>query len=90
MIGKIINGSMLYALDPSSGSLFFAFLIFIITFVVAFCLHVYMLISNHFRTSVIDNYYGRYIVSTEEIDKLKKKVNRKYMIIFAISIGFGV
>jgi hypothetical protein len=64
--------------------LFYSTLIVISASILALILHGYIVIGNYLRAAVIDNFYNTYIVSNEEIGELKKQINKKYMIIFAV------
>jgi hypothetical protein len=64
-----------------------------LTFVVAVILHAGMIVFNFLRTSRIDNYYNSFIVLPEEIETLKKKTNRRDLVIFCVTtaiVGLAV
>ncbi|XQP55700.1 MAG: MSC_0882 family membrane protein [Mycoplasmoidaceae bacterium] len=48
----------------------------------AFFLHVILLVTNYTRAAKIDNYYSVQIVSDEELRAIKKRKNKRDMIIF--------
>ncbi len=50
--------------------------------VVAFGLHIVLLVTNYTRAAKIDNFYSVQIVSDEELTALKKKKNKRDLIIF--------
>ncbi|MCQ2748051.1 MAG: hypothetical protein MJ223_02175 [Mycoplasmoidaceae bacterium] len=50
--------------------------------IVAFFMHVILLVTNYTRAAKIDSFYSVQIVSDDELTKLKKKKNKRDMIIF--------
>lgn len=87
----VINGytqhAFIYPMIAGFNDFFITFLIFMFVLIISFLLHIYIVIGNYWRAAKIDNYYGQYIVSNEEIQALKKKVNRRYMIIYLVSVA---
>ncbi|MCQ3908076.1 MAG: hypothetical protein MJ200_00480 [Mycoplasmoidaceae bacterium] len=50
--------------------------------IIAFFLHVVLLVTNYTRAAKIDNFYSVQIVSDEELTALKKKKNKRDLFIF--------
>lgn len=65
-------------------------IISIVGLFITFFLHIFLLITNNIRAAKIDNFYNIQIVSTEELALIKKKKNRKDLIIFFLVIMFLV
>ncbi len=75
-------------LRPSSfegscgGALLTTVIVCAIAMVLAFFLHVALLVTNYTRAAKIDNYYSVQIVSDEELTAIKKKKNKRDLFIF--------
>lgn len=77
-------------LDPNFGpyvgtcgaSLLISVIVCSIAMIGAFFLHVILLVTNYTRAAKIDNFYSVQIVSDEELTALKKKKNKRDLIIF--------
>jgi hypothetical protein len=76
-LGKYGNGAQSYDITYFTISLICA-----IAFFGTILLQFSMLIFNYIRTSRIENFYGFMIIPQEDIDNLKKKKNRRDLIIF--------
>lgn len=77
-------------LDPNFGpyvntcgsSLLITVIVCSTAMIIAFLLHVILLVTNYVRAGKIDNFYSVQIVSDEELNALKKKKNKRDLIIF--------
>ncbi|XQP55430.1 MAG: MSC_0882 family membrane protein [Mycoplasmoidaceae bacterium] len=77
-------------LDPNYGpfvntcgsSLLITVIVCAAAMIIAFFLHVILLVTNYTRAAKIDNFYSVQIVSDEELTALKKKKNKRDLIIF--------
>lgn len=63
-------------------SLFITVVVCVTAILSAFILHVVLLVTNYTRAAKIDNFYSVQIVSDEELTALKKKKNKRDLIIF--------
>lgn len=77
-------------LDPNFGpyvntcgsSLLVTVIVCATAMIVAFFLHVILLVTNYTRAAKIDNFYSVQIVSDEELTAIKKRKNKRDLIIF--------
>jgi hypothetical protein len=85
--GGWTKSAFIRPLVAGSNGYFVVFMCLIFLFVISLALHLWIVIGNYIRGATIDTFYGQFIVPSEEINALKKKVNKKYMILFCISLG---
>jgi hypothetical protein len=80
-------------LQPVSGRLgyFITFIGLIIFFLGTIFIHIFTVTSSYVRIGRIEGYYNSFIITPAEIAELKKKTNKRDMIIFCIcSIVVGL
>jgi uncharacterized membrane protein YccF (DUF307 family) len=71
---------------PGYEGYFICFLVLIITFVTTIFIHTFSITTSYLRITRIENYYNSFIITPDEVDQYKKKVNRRNAIIFAVVV----
>ncbi len=87
LTGKGQWGNLDPALFESGPALLITVILSIIAIIVSFIVHIVLLVTNYTRAAKIDNFYSVQIVSDDELTALKKKKNRRDMIIFLAIVG---
>ena len=88
MISKAKFGDISYQTHLHHVHLILLFLPISVIFLTLF-LHVTLLVTNYFRATRIDNFYGIQIVSDNDINEIKKNKNkRNFIIFFTLSLLF--
>jgi amino acid transporter len=70
--------------DSSRPQYFIAFLVLVVIFISSVLIHIGAIANSYLRINRIENYYNSFIVIPEEIEQLKKKTNKRDMIIFLL------
>jgi undecaprenyl pyrophosphate phosphatase UppP len=63
---------------------FISFITIVVIFFLAIFMHISTVTSSYVRIGRIEGFYNSFIVAPAEIEELKKKTNRRNMIIFCI------